>query len=520
MKMMNMVLSRLVSRLANGRAKARARSGAELPDRPDARWRRPLWSAQGGNVAVIFALCAVVAVPIAAFAIDFSRASRADTELQEGLDAATLAAARGAETEPVAETGTGALMAHASEIEGLQKLNAKFEAKDDLIVGTASAQITPYFPALHLGKPFNLAARTEVKRGVSGSLEVALVLDTTFSMTGPSGSKTKLEALKVAAKALVQTTMDSKADVKIAVIPFAQYVNVGASRRNEPWMDVPADYTTGTAQQCTTTYNPAITSESVCSAYEKKTCTATKDGTSYSYACNGACTKWKTNNYGSKGKPSTSCTGGYTNYKFFGCVGSPAYPKNVQDSDPNRKYPGLMQTSSSCGSEITPLTDNKGQVISAIETLTAVGETYIPSGMAWGFNALSQARPLTEAAPYDPSGANMKPRKAIVLMTDGENTKYLQPKSTPAGMHNGNSATAPAPASQTNDFTLELCTNAKKAGIEIYTIAFQVTDPTAKNLLLKCASDAQHNFDASDSTKLDAAFASIAESLKNIFISR
>jgi Flp pilus assembly protein TadG len=475
--------------------------------------------AQGGNVAVIFALCAVLVVGLATFGIDLARASRVKQDLQERLDAATLAGARVADSGSPTDTAKLALLAQTSGVEGLEQLKYTFKENGDVLTGTATGQVKAMFPLLHMGKPFNIAATTDVKRGISGALEVALVLDTTFSMTGASGSKTKMDALKVAATDLVKTLKkEPKADVKIAVIPFAQYVNVGVGRRNETWMNVGADYTTGTAQVCKTTYNPAITQETTCAAYEKKTCTGTKDGTSYTYSCNGACTKTKVTNYGSQGKPSTSCTGGYTTYKFFGCVGSPAYPQNVQDSDPNRKYPGLLQTSSSCGSEITPLTTNQGTVISAINALTAVGETYIPSGLAWGFNALSQAKPLTEAAPYDPS--NIKPRKAIVLMTDGENTKYLQPKSTPAGMHNGNSATAPAPASQTNDFTLELCTNAKKAGIEIYTISFQVTNAAAKDLMKKCASDADHNFDASNSAKLDEAFAAIADSLKNIFISR
>lgn len=478
-------------------------------------------AAQGGNVALIFALCVVVVVPLAAFGIDYARASRVKADLQETLDAATLLAARSSDASKIPDAGKKAFAAQMIGVEGAKKLVPGFEVKDDTVIGTATAEVTPFFSPLHLGKPMKIAAQTQVKRGVSGALELALVLDTTFSMTGASGSKTKLEALKVAAKDLVQTiTKDSKGEVKIAVIPFAQYVNVGISRRNESWVDVGADYSKGSPQVCTTTYNPAIQKETVCAGYEKKTCTGTKDGTSYTYSCNGACTKWKENNYAPKGKPSTSCTGGVTNYKFFGCVGSPAYPKNVEDTDPSRRYPGLLETGSSCGAEITPLTGNQGQVISAIEKLSAVGETYIPAGMAWGLNALSPAKPLTEAAPFDPTGDNMKPRKAIVLMTDGENTKYLQPKSTPAGLHNGNSATAPAKSSQTNDFTLELCANAKKAGIEVYTISFQVTNATAKDLMKKCATNDEHNFDASNATKLNEAFAAIADSLKNIFIAR
>lgn len=480
-----------------------------------------LWSAQGGNVAVIFALCAVIIVPVAIFAIDYARASRIKTELQEGLDSATLAAARAPASVTVEDAGNAVLSPHTAKVSGLANIKPTFVLQGDLVVGTATADVDPYFPLMHGNKPFKLNARTEVKRAIGGSLEVALVLDTTFSMTGASGGKSKLDVLKVAAKDLVQTiTKESTADVKIAVIPFAQYVNVGVSRRSEPWVDVGADYTTPNTRVCVTTYNTKIMSEQVCSSYEKKTCTGVKDGTSYTYACNGACLATKTQTY-PLGKPGQTCTGSASQtFKFFGCVGSPAYPKNVEDSDPNRKYPGLLETASSCGSEITPLTNKQGPVISAINALTAVGETYIPSGMAWGLNALSQVKPLTEAAPYDPSGTNTKPRKAIVLMTDGENTKFLQPKSTPAGMHNGSSAASGASATQHNDFTLELCANAKKAGIEIYTIAFQVTNGPAKTMLEKCATDSDHYYDASDSAKLAASFAEIAESLKNIFISR
>lgn len=475
-----------------------------------------------GNVALITGFIIFILAASGGFALDFTRGLNAKTELQDALDAATLAGARSSDTTAVATNASRILTAHSASIKGLKNLTSNFQIVGETVVGTASADVAPIFMGFPPGKSMKIATRSEVERGIVGSLEVALVLDTTFSMTGASGSTTKLAALKVAAKDLVQKiTKDPKTDVKIAVIPFAQYVNVGVSRRNESYIDVGPDYSTGTPQVCTTLYDPKIQSEDVCTKSTKvpKTCTGIKDGTSYTYDCSTTtCTQYKTVSYAPKGKPYNSCTGGQKTYKFFGCVGSPAYPKNVQDKDITRKYPGILQTSSSCGSEFTPLTKNQGQVISAIETLSAVGETYIPSGMAWGYNALSPAKPLTEAAAYDPTGKNKKPRKAIVLMTDGQNTKYLQPTSTPPGLHNGNSAASGKPATQSNDFTQELCTNAKADGIEIYTIAFQVTDAAAKTMLEKCASDSSHYFDASDSAKLLKAFSDIAESLKSIFI--
>lgn len=473
----------------------------------------------GGNVALITAFMIFILVAASGFAVDFSRAANARDRLQGALDAATLAGARTKDASAVEQVAKTHMKSHTDSFKEVGGLSTTFTVKGDEVTGFAEGDVAPIFVGFPPGKAIHIATRTKVKRGVAGSLEVALVLDTTFSMTGSSGSTTKLASLKVAAKDLVQKiTKDPKADVKIAVVPFAQYVNIGASRRTETWVDVGANYSTGVAQQCTTTYDPNVQSESVCSAYQKKTCTGVKDGTSYTYQCNGACTTWTTKSYAPKGKPKQTCTGGITNYKFFGCVGSPAYPKNVQDKDPSRRYPGILETGSSCGSEITPLTKNQGQVISAIETLTAVGETYIPSGMAWGLNALSQVKPLTEAAAYDTEGRNRKPRKVIVLMTDGANTKFLQPTSTPPGRHNGNSPAPGKPTTQSNDFTLELCASAKESGIEIYTVAFQVTNSAAKTMLETCASDPSHYFDASDSAKLLAAFSSIAASLESIFI--
>jgi Flp pilus assembly protein TadG len=470
-----------------------------------------------GNVALIFGLGALMLVTVSAFAFDLTRVVTVRSHLQDALDAATLAGARETNTDKMYAAAEDALKAQTGTMKGLANLEVEFKLQGDVLVGNAKANVAPIFLGVPPGQPFKVATHTEVERGINGSLEVALVLDTTFSMTGASGSTDKITTLKVAAKDLVQKiTKDPKADVKIAVIPFGQYVNVGVSRRNESYVDVAADYQTGSAQQCTTTYDTSVMEETVCKKYEQKTCTGTKDGTPYTYSCNGSCIQTEVKKY-PQGKPKQTCTGGYSNYKFNGCVSSPPYPQNVQDKDASRKYPGLFNTT--CGTEMQVLTKNQGQVISTIENLKAEGETYIPSGMAWGFNALSAVKPLTEAAAYDSTGRNMKPRKVIVLMTDGENTKYLQPNSNPKGQHNGNSPASGKPTTQTNDFTLELCTNAKAEKIEIFTIAFQVTNGPAKTLLQQCATDTSHYFDATDSQKLMDAFSSIAESLKSIFIS-
>jgi Flp pilus assembly protein TadG len=466
---------------------------------------RSVLAHEGGNVALIFGLGAMMLVMAVAFAIDLTRVVSVRSNLQDALDAATLAGARETTTEKMYSAADVALSAHTGTIKGLESLKTDFQLQGDTLVGAATADVTPIFMGLPPGKPFKIAADTSVERGIAGSLEVALVLDTTDSMNGASGNSTKLATLKAAAKDLVlKVTKDPKADVKIAVIPFGQYVNIGISRRDEPWANVPSDSQEGTQRICKKTGEK----ETYCSAWQQTPCTKVSDGVPYQSSCDtNVCAQWKE-------RDKQICEGGYTTKTFRGCIGSPAYPDNVQDKNPSRLYPGMMNVS--CGSEFLPLTNKQGPVISTIEGLKGAGNTYIPSGLAWGFNALSAPQPLKEAAPYDPSGKNMRPRKVIVLMTDGENTLFMRPAN---GAHDLTSPPSGKPTTQTNDFTLELCANAKAEKIEIYTIAFQVTNGPAKTMLQKCATDGSHYFDATDSQKLMDAFSSIAESLKSIFIS-
>jgi hypothetical protein len=76
------------------------------------------------------------------------------------------------------------------------------------------------------------------------------------------------------------------------------------------------------------------------------------------------------------------------------------------------------------------------------------------------------------------------------------------------------------PFKQTNEDTLALCTNMKANEIEIYTVAFMVDDPVARDMLKACASSSQHYFQASDAAVLSAAFSGIAQSLQVVRLAR
>lgn len=454
-----------------------------------------------GATAIWFGIGALVLTVLVFGAIDVSRAMAEKTRLQGALDAATLMAARAGDLDARALQAYGeqAMKAQLSGASGDAKsVTATFTlGADGAVVGTARANLDPIIAGLFLGDKLLVGAQTTVRRGQSTAVEMVLVVDTTGSMAG-----SKLSALKTAATKLVDVmSADPDADVKLGLVPFGQYVNTGVSRRNMPWMNVPADYSETVTPAC---YK--VNSTRTC---QKRTysCTKYNDGTPYQATC--------TEEYNCVTTPvvpaRTVCPASYqVKHVYSGCTGSPAYPKNVRDDDPARRYPGFLDLT--CGSELTPLTGNFGQIRSGISGLKASGLTYIPAGLAWGFNLLSPAQPFTEGAAYDRS--NRKPRKALVLMTDGENTRLMNPAT---GRHD---KVPGGVATQANDYTAELCRNIKAQNIEIYTVAFQVTDAKIKAILKGCASGDANYYDAASAGDLVAAFENIAMSMRSLYISQ
>ena len=99
--------------------------------------------------------------------------------------------------------------------------------------------------------------------------------------------------------------------------------------------------------------------------------------------------------------------------------------------------------------------------------------------------------------------------KSLVLMSDGVNTKSAQ-----YPYHTKNLGV------DANRILDELCDEAKGKGITIYTIAFEVTDSTVRNLLEDCASSRENFFNATDSAALSDAFAAIGMSLTELALTK
>jgi len=178
---------------------------------------------------------------------------------------------------------------------------------------------------------------------------------------------------------------------------------------------------------------------------------------------------------------------------------------------------------------VLPLSSSPSDVITAINAMAAQGGTNISEGSIWGWHVLSPNSPFTsKGAAYSNSTS-----KVMIIMTDGENTIYPSAFCNIANMNNdcyysaygypwnmrlGVNSTSGATLKAVMDSRLStICTNAKTAGVTIYTIAVDVadtSDPSGnQTLLANCASQPSYAYLANTATDLSGDFVDIANQL-------
>lgn len=434
-----------------------------------------------GGTSVIAAVMAVPLLTLVGFGVDYSNAVRVKSSLQAALDAATLAAARSFATtqgDPTAEV-TAYLTENFTAKRGLSPPQVTATADGSGKISTmATVEVPTSFVALINYPKLPVKAESEAMGG-TGNIELALVLDNTGSMAGQ-----KLTDLQTAAKGLVTDLFaapNGATKVKVGVVPFAQYVNVGLAYRNAAWLNVAPDSTT-TTNQCWNTYvNPTGCTTTNTTCYS--------DGVPYS------CQSTTCSNPGTLTQVCGPVTYSST---WSGCVGSRAYPLDVQTgADFTTQVPGMVNTS--CPSELTRLTNDPTIVNAQIDAFVATGETYIPAGLIWGWRVLAHDGPFGDGVD---TTSNKDVRKILVLMTDGENTM-----SPDYPYHWGNDTVL------ANNLTKEACTNLKAQGVTIFAVTFGVNSPTAQQVMSDCATGPPYYYQAATASDLTAAFTDIGKSL-------
>ncbi len=192
-----------------------------------------------GNFGAIAALSVFVMVAGVAAAVDIGAAVSAKQRLQDTTDQIALYAAKSLETDPAALTQQAMDYFEFNYGDsGMPLVLNKIERIGDTVNVDASTKIDTAFAQV-IGFD-ELSVRTVSSSSFSDrGLDIALVLDTTGSMgSASSGGGTKIETLKAAASNLIDELNTGKpGKIRISVVPFAQYVNVGPTNLDAKWLD-------------------------------------------------------------------------------------------------------------------------------------------------------------------------------------------------------------------------------------------------------------------------------------------
>ena len=190
-----------------------------------------------GNVAMLFGLSLPVLILMTVGGVDIHRASTVRVNLQDALDAATLAAARSPYTAAadIRQAGLVSLRANLKaypEIT-LREADTSFVLNsDNVVVASSKVDVKTLVANLFLppyGKFMDdylpVGAHSEVDRS-SKNIEVGLVLDITGSMGGQ-----RIIDLKAAATQLVDIVVQDVQTpyyTRMAIVPYSMGVNLGS----------------------------------------------------------------------------------------------------------------------------------------------------------------------------------------------------------------------------------------------------------------------------------------------------
>ena len=416
-----------------------------------------------GTVAVIFGLSIAFLLMIAGLAIDTARFHDVSSRMQAALDASTLAGAKllADENSTIADIEN---MAQAHFDAAMQTIGVKTTSMSHLTVSvdrntsSVSTSVAATLPSL-FGKIANVAPLTIINQTskviyAMTPIELSMVLD----ITGSMNNNNKIADMKSAAKDVIDTLFkDALSDnsVRIAVAPYSASVNAGA---------------------LAAAASAAPPSVIVCNAKGKN--------------CQDA-----------GGVDVDSCVIERTGIN----AATDAGPFGA-DKLPN--VPVTPYGNYTCPpSTVIPLT-GKSEVAtlkSTIDGYVAGGSTAGHIGTAWGWYLISPdwAGVLPPASAPKPYG-DKTVMKSMIIMTDGLfNTSYI----------NGGSTSAAQQMTESYAQFDALCAGIKAKDITVYTVGFDLSDPTALGELQNCASGANNFFDAKTGADLKKAFKEIADRL-------
>lgn len=505
--------------------------------------------ASAGNVAITFALATLPVVGTVGFAVDYSHANSVKSAMQAALNSTALMLSKDAAT-----VSSATLQTKASEY--FNALFTRPEATNIQIAATytttGGSQVTvtgtANVPTAFLGVIGynNIAVNgTSTTQWGSSRLRVALVLDNTGSMS----SDGKMNALITSTKSLItqlQNAASSNGDVYVSVIPFSKDVNVGSANYNSNWIywgtaaqdpgltdNASWDAINGTCS--ISNYSPRSSciaqgscsisgndSESSCKSdyacsnpgqNKEDKCTTKQDCSDDKYSKEDKCTAaGATWGYGTW-KPGVWTKAVWTpksHSTWTGCVkdrGDPSGPSSgnydtnvVAPDSTNRATLYPAEQYGSCTQSVMGLSYNWSAMTSLVNSMSPSGNTNQGIGLQLGWMSLAGGGPFSVPA----KDAQFEYQEIIILLTDGMNTQNRWSSSQ-------NSIDARQQLT---------CTNAKAAGITVYTIQVNTGNDPTSTMLRNCASSTDKFFLLTSASQIATAFNAIGTNLTQLRVAK
>lgn len=423
-----------------------------------------------GGVAPMFALAVIPVIGFVGAAIDYSRANSMKVGMQSALDATALAMAKLAPTLTQSELQTktsayfSALFSNASAKNMVVTPTYTTTGGSQLTIA-ASGSIDTAFMKVMGYSSLNVGSSSTVKWG-NNRLRVALALDNTGSMS----SDGKIGALKTATKNMLdqlKAAATTNGDVYVSIVPFAKDVNIGSTNYNASYIDW-----TDWDQQNTT---------SGCSGW----------GWGWS-----GCGGW---GWGSSGTPANHNT-------WNGCITDRDKEYDVSGSAPTSTAATKLvaEQYDQCPVAVKALTYDWSSMKTLVDSMSPAGSTNQTIGLVTAWMSLTGGGPFTVPA----MDSNYKYTQAIVLMSDGLNTE---------NRWDGNGSSVSAAV----DARMALaCTNAKAAGLTIYTVHVNTDGDPTSQVLKNCATSSSYFFTVTSSGQINTVFNQIGTQLSQLRISK
>jgi len=425
-----------------------------------------------GVMAVIFAVILIPILALSGAAVDYTQASNIRNQMQKALDASAIAAGKAAqhtnsamELQEIARNIFDDNMLNSGfsgniELEGeVTALGYRVVVETDMptsFLKLVGIEELPILVSSEVGIPQLVQPPSPPPPPpppqANKKLEVVLSYHVTHSID--------LDGLKDGSEELIEELFEDASgdDVKIGLVPFYKYVNIGSSYLGSSWLNV-----SSSAGSRPTGFIPSPGKSDVVADW--RGCVGTRDGL------------YEVNDIG--------------------------YSIN--------KVRGMVEEFIFCGDPLTPLTSNENSIKSAVNAMRTNGVTdnwanftHFPVGLMWGWAALSPELPFNEGLPY--SDDNIK----VMIFVNSR----VQDRGHRTGQA-GSWIKGGTAESVANAEALRVCTNAKKAGIRIYTIRYNNYSASLGTTMDKCASNGK-NYSVSNGPDLKEKLEKIADELKHL----